>query len=533
MNLYKTLQNVLQEQPAFVDEDGKLKKQIIIEQAHHFNATLIETLLSDEDLKREFFKQIDDDLFFYKDKFVQFLEYKNYLPDSYTKHDNKIGLALGGGARCLTQSSDIVLNFPYKDCILEGGASKTESARKEIFFNEILARDEITQLTQPKVLTNGVSHYANQQQPFQSFSRRADGNISDHLVIEGNNLLALHCLKKQFAQKVKLIYIDPPYNTGNDDFKYNNHFNHSTWLTFMKNRLEVAKSLLKDDGIIVISIDDRESAYLKVLCDEIFERENFIATIPRKTRSSKSDVPYGLSQNFDWLLIYTKNADTNQKLFKKQSNRPYYKSNDFEDEWRISPLTSHRTIEERPNSNFTIINPKNGQEFPVNPKRAWSVTKDTFPKYLKAGKIVFPGDYPKLFPKITEPKFRIFKCEDIRKKGADFDKATVNNNDFFMEFVKDKYLNDKGGKDMLQHFDGKVFAFPKPVALIKKIVEYATSEGDIILDFFAGSGTTGEAVLILNAENSNQRQFILIEQLSEHINICRQRLTKVIAKGGG
>ena len=339
-------------------------------------------------------------------------------------------------------------------------------------------------------------------------------------------------MKKQFAQKVKLIYIDPPYNTEGDDFKYNDRFNHSTWLTFMKNRLEVAKSLLRDDGVIVISIDDNEMAYLKVLCDEIFDRENFIATTPRKTRSGKADVPYGLSQNFDWLLIYTKNADQNQKLFKRKINRKYYKTPDYKDEWRLNPLTTHRTTVERPNSDFTIVNPKTGEEFPVNPNAVWRITIDTCPEYLKAGKIVFPGDYPDLFPNMKTPMFRIFKCEDIRKKGDDFDKATVNN-DFFIEFIKDKYLNAKGTKRLGKLFDDKVFSFPKPVALIQKIIEYTTSKDDIILDFFAGSGTTGEAVLQCNAQDSGQRQFILVEQLSEHINICQQRLNKVMEEDSG
>ena len=428
----------------------------------------------------------------------------------------------GGGQETLTQNSDVVLNFPYKDCLLEGGISKAESARQEIFFNEVLARDEITQLLQPKVLTNGSIYQAKKQQPFHAFNRRHDGTISDNLLIKGNNLLALHSLKESFTNKVKVIYIDPPYNTGRDDFKYNDRFTHSTWLTFMKNRLEIARQLLRDDGLIIISIDDNEQAYLKVLCDEVFGANHFIALTPRKTRTSRSDVPYGLSQNFDWLLMYTKNDDSNQKLFKRKNKRKWYQNEKGDNAWRLQDLTTQATIEDVPDSNFTIVNPKTGQEFPVNPNRAWSISKNTYPKHLKAGKIVFPGDYD--FLTIKQPKFRIFKWEDIRKKGQDFDTIPVNNNDF----ISNEYLTAVGTKEIQRHFQRKVFAFPKPVNLIRQLLEYTTSKDDIILDFFAGSGTTGEAVLRLNAEDNQKRQFILIEQLKEHIDICQKRLRRVI-----
>ena len=161
--------------------------------------------------------------------------------------------------------------WPFKDCILEGGQSREEDKREEIFFNEILAQDEITQLLEPKVLTNAkridkdtsTGSVQTIEKPLDQFNRDAEQNrkrglpedtITDNLIIKGNNLLALHSLKKEFAGKVKLIYIDPPYNTGNDSFKYNDSFNHSTWLTFMKNRLEVARCLLKDDGVIFVFI---------------------------------------------------------------------------------------------------------------------------------------------------------------------------------------------------------------------------------------------------------------------------------------
>ena len=162
----------------------------------------------------------------------------------------------------------MVLAWPYKDCVLEGGQTKEDQKRDEIFWNETLAPDEIDRLLAPKVFTNFKKYDKNGEHAL-SGKEKIDFS-KENLIIKGNNLLALHSLYKRFAGQVKLIYIDPPYNTGSDSFQYNDNFNHSTWLTFMKNRLEVAKDLLSTGGIIFIQIDIREQPYLKVLCDEIF-----------------------------------------------------------------------------------------------------------------------------------------------------------------------------------------------------------------------------------------------------------------------
>ena len=253
-------------------------------------------------------------------------------------------------------------------------------------------------------------------------------NPQKNLLIKGNNLIACILFFPFMGGVIKLIYIDPPYNTGSDSFGYNDRFNRSSWLTFMKDRLSVAHKLLREDGVLFISIDDNEMHYLKVLCDEILGKNRFIATIPRKTRSGKADVPFNMSQDFDWLLVYSKTSNTKQKIVKRIINRKYYKSNDFQDEWRLNPLTKQTTTKERPNSDFTIINPVNGDKFPVNPNSCWRITKDTFPKYLRKNKIVFPGDYD--FLKISKPMLRIFKSEDIAKHGGDWNKAFVSTDVF-------------------------------------------------------------------------------------------------------
>ncbi|MCW0482409.1 site-specific DNA-methyltransferase [Gaoshiqia sediminis] len=413
----------------------------------------------------------------------------------------------------------MVLAWPHKDCVLEGGQTKEDQKRNEIFWNETLAPDEIDRLLDPKVFTNWKKYDQHGEHPVTEFTD------TDNLIIKGNNLLALASLKKRYAGKVKLIYIDPPYNTESDEFRYNDTFNHSTWLTFIKNRLVVAKELMKSNGIIFIHIGDQELHYLKILCDEIFGREYFIATIPRKTRNGKSDVPFKMSQDYDWMLVYTKKAPKTDKLFQRSITRKYYKSDDFpDDEWRLSDLTTQRTIDERPNSDFTLINPKNGDEYPVNPNRCWSVTKDSVLDFLSKGKIVFPGDYD--FLKIEQPAMRVFKSEEIEKNGDDFDKAYVST-DFLNKMMDDLLKNapnKKGTDEMVDLFGEKIFSYPKNELLLQRIIEYSTNEGDVILDFFMGSATT-QAVA-----HKMKRRYIGIEQMDYINTVSVERLKKVIGQ---
>ena len=293
----------------------------------------------------------------------------------------------------------------------------------------------------------------------------------------------------------------------------------------MRNRLEVARELLKNEGIIFIHIGDQEMHYLKLIADDIFGRDNFIATVPRKTRSGKSDVPYKLSQDFDWMLMYTKGASKKDELFGRTIARKYYKTPDFpDDEWRTSDLTTQRTIHERPNSNFTLVNPRNEQEFPVNPNRCWGITKDSVDEYLQKKKIVFPGDYD--FLKLKRPAMRVFKSEEIAKKGDDFDKAYVSS-DFLnqaMDELLKSLVNKKGTDEIVELFGGKLFAYPKPELLIQRIIEYTTKEGDIILDFHLGSGTTCAVA------HKMGRQYIGIEQMDYVETIPVERIKKVIGK---
>lgn len=275
------LTNILSKLTALIEKnsaylvDGSLNRNLLAADARKYDPELLNLLQKDKELKEHFFATTDGGLVFKKDVFLQFIMNKEFLPDSYTKYKIKIGLGAKDGS-LLSENGDVVLNWPYKDAILEGGQDKEDQKRSEVFFNEILAPDQITRLLDNKVFTNWKRYDKDGEHELEEL--RDD----DNLIIKGNNLVVLHSLKKRYAGKVKLIYIDPPYNTGNDGFGYNDSFNHSSWLTFMKNRLEVAHELLAKDGLIFIQCDDNEQAYLKVLLDEIFDRNNFINNLTVK-----------------------------------------------------------------------------------------------------------------------------------------------------------------------------------------------------------------------------------------------------------
>ena len=516
-NFHEKLINLLKTDRRFVDGEGELVKAAVIDRAWKVDHDLVRLLLRKPDIKAKFFDEIEGHWIFNTNTFINYISDKGFLADSYTRFRNKIGLKIED--KFLPERGEVSLVWPYKDCVLEGGQTKEEEKRKELFFNEILAQDEIDSLFDPKVLTRWKRYTVDGEGEVTEIKRDDNSVIRENLLIKGNNLLALHTLKTQFRGKVKLIYIDPPYNTGSDSFGYNDSFNHSAWLTFMKNRLEVARELLKIDGIIFIHIDDQEMHYLKLVADDIFGRDNFIATVPRKTRSGKSDVPYKLSQDFDWMLMYTKGASKTDALFGRTVERKYHKTPDFpDDEWRLTDLTTQRTIYERPNSNFTLVNPRNGQEFPVNPNRCWGVTKDSVGEYLRKGKIVFPGDYN--FHDLKRPAMRVFKSEDMGKKAyvsSDFLNQTMD------ELLK-SMVNRKGTDEIVELFGEKVFAYPKNERLIERIIEYATEEGDIVLDFHVGSGTTAAVAHKMN------RQWIAIEQMDYVETITMERLKKVVGK---
>ena len=300
------LTDLLKTDARFVDDEGELVTAAVLDRAWQIDHALMRLLLSNADLKAKFFEEIDGHWVFNTNTFIDYISDKNFLDNSYTRFRNRIGLNID--SKFLRERGEVSLVWPYKDCVLEGGQTKEEEKRKEIFFNEILAQDEIDRLFDPKALTGWKRYTVDGEREVTELRRDESGAIRENLVIKGNNLLTLHTLKQHFRGNVKLIYIDPPYNTGNDSFGYNDHFNHSSWLTFMKNRLEVAKELLRDDGSIWINIDDDEAHYLKVLCDDIFGRENFVRNVLWQKRTSP-DMRAVIGDGHDHVLVF--NVDPN------------------------------------------------------------------------------------------------------------------------------------------------------------------------------------------------------------------------------
>lgn len=332
----------------------------------------------------------------------------------------------------------------------------------------------------------------------------------NHVIIEGDNLHALTDLCYTHAGKIDVIYIDPPYNTGNKDFVYNdqfinndNGFRHSMWLSFMEKRLNIAKELLSEKGALFISIDDNEASQLIMLCNQILGNMDYIAQIPWRKRTAKTDVPHSFSQDYEWILLYAK-QDFRAGI--KKDSRKYFETPDFPGEpWRVHDMSTQRTAEERPHSNFTIVNPKNGKKYPVNPQAVWRITKEGLPNYLKENRIVFPGDYS--FLKIKKPVLRYWKKDDETKAGDLFGYTTVSS---FLP--PDVGMTQDGTKDITNIFGSKAFGFPKPISLIKYLLKVANpaAKDSTILDFFAGSGTTLHATMELNKEDGGHRQCILV-----------------------
>jgi len=418
------------------DESGELIRSEIINEALKIDKKLIEALLSEKEIKEKFFTEIKGHWIFEINKFVEFIQDKNFLSDSYTKFKNKIGLNIGG--KFLNERKEVSLVWPFKDCVLGGGMTKEDEKRDEIFFNEILAQDEIDRLLDPKVLTNFKRVTVKGEEKVTDFKRDEDGTIRENLIIKGNNLLALHSLRKEFQGKVDLVYIDPPFNTGNDSFAYNDHFIHSTWLTFMKNRLDVAKDLLSEYGSIFVHLDCNEGPYAKVLMDEIFGRENFRNEIVWAYTGPSSPGMKIFAHKHDNIFWYTR---SNRWIFNVDEVRLPYKE------------STQKNVGRR--TGWTTGKPDSVVE--LNPL----------------------GKYPE---------------------------------DWWLMHVLAPASKEK--------IEG--FATQKREALLEKIIKVASNKEGLILDFCAGSGTTGAVAHKLG------RQYILIEQMDSQIDTIKKRFRNII-----
>ena len=454
----------LKKDERLVDSEGNLIKGKVQTLALSMDANLIKILLQDENTADVFFKDVDGVKVFDKYKFSWIIQSKNFLPSNYTSFGNKIGLT-DGEKTFISEKKDVVISYPYKDCLIVGGQTKEDDKRDEYFYNEILNKDDIDSLALPKVLKFRYRYDKNGESKDTTFS------LNDNLMIKGNNLFALYSLLPVYEGKIKLIFIDPPYNTQSDTFRYNDRFNHSTWLSFMKTRLELAKRLLTPDGSIYVSIDYNEVHYLKVLMDEIFGRDSFQREIIWRIGwlSGYKTTAKNYIRNHDTILYYTK--DPNNFVFNKK-----YLERDKDFQERFSPEALKDV-----KSKVKELKPE--------------ISKDqlnSFVDYLT--KVGLPEKYP---------------LEDTWNCSV-YDKL---NSIAVVSF---------SGEKVSKMLDVDEIKGQKAEKLLKRIIETSTNENDIVLDFFMGTGTTCDVAQKMN------RRYIGIEQMEYIENTSCERLKKVI-----
>jgi len=452
--LQQEINNVLKVFPEYWHEDTLLKNKLI-EDIRSYNEKLIEALLSNALIRDTYSFQLQSGTIFKVEDFISMLRFKNYWDNSYTKYTNEVGLTSEG--KYLKYNTDVVLDFPHKDSVLEGGMTKEDRGKKEIYYHNVIAKEEIDTLFSPKVLTNIKKFDDSGSHQIQSIKEK------DNLIIKGNNLIALHSFKERYAGKVKLIYIDPPYNTGGDSFKYNDRFNHSTWLTFIKNRLEIAYELLSDDGSIWITLNDTEVHYLKVLCDEIFDRDNFYSEIIWVNNKQAKGYSDKISLHHNTILVYTKSNLFNINLLeRKEEDNINYKNpdNDPKGPWRASDV---RNSLWRPNLQYNITTPSG--KIIKHPENGWRFSKETFEKELKEGKIKFSDDESRIIRKIylNEQPGRVVES---------------------VWHTEDVGTTREANSEIKSLFGTSKFSTTKPEKLLQRIIHLGTNENDIVLDFF-------------------------------------------------
>lgn len=515
-NTYQQLMDVLTHDERLV-VDGKLAKNKVIELALQLDIELLRLLRSSDELSKVFFQNVDDILVFDKIKFQSYISNKQFLPDSFTEFKNKIGLATDKSY--LTESKEVVLAFPYKDAVLEGGQTKEDAKREEVFWNETLAPDEIDKLLEPKVLTSFKKYVAGKEISI------ADITMEDSLVIKGNNLLSLYSLKEKYQNKIKLIYIDPPYNpdTKSNTFIYNNHFNESTWLTFMKNRLEVAKKLLTTDGCMIVAIDENEQAALAILLKEIFKGyEVHCVTVVHNPRGVQG-TNFSYTHEYAFFVIPEgKKSIGDRKISEADIDWRNLRDNGGESLRTDARNCFYPIIVE----NDHIVGFGDVVENGVHPEKA----------VVKVGErmLVYPIDKEGIERKWRYARQSVEEIKNLlrakKSKGSIEIELGKDFGTYRTVWVDSRYdANEYGTKIVKSLVPDCKFDFPKSLYNVYDAI-YAVVGNDkdaIILDFFGGSGTTAHAVLMLNQEDEGNRKFIICEQMYYADTVTRERIRKV------
>lgn len=515
-NLYTHLeQHVLRMDSSFCTEDGQLLKNKVVEAALALDPKLLRYLLEDEKLKSQFFKEVDGLLVFDKVKFQRFVLNKSFLPDSYTSFKNKIGLTNENG-EFISESREVVLSWPYKDCMLEGGQTKEDAKRQEIFWNETLAPDEINRLTEPKAFAS-----------FRRYDSQGEHEVTeikkdDNLIIKGNNLLALYSLRKRFHGQIKLIYIDPPYYfqkpKPSDTFSYNSNFHLSTWLVFMKDRLRVAKELLSENGVILCHIKEDAIHWLKVLMEEIFYADNFVETFIWKNTDNPDSLSNKSRSSVEYIICFEKHKNTAIPYKGKETENgdaPILHTGNNIHELSF-PKGSIRFnipdgvyVKGKPDrvELITDVHVKNGQnENEVILKGEFTWSQDTLNENLASG-CFFLVKSDKFSVRVQLPNAKVMAPE---------------------KYIEEQYLSKAIGvgsnEDASTHLKnmGINFTNSKPESVVAFFVRAMTEERDIVLDFFIGSGTTAAVAHKMN------RQYIAVDQMDYIETETIKRMNHVI-----
>ena len=522
-NFYETVLDVLKQDNRFFANDGTFLRNAVYEASIQMDSNLIHLLLSNPETKKEFFREIDDVLVFDKVGFGWVVNNRQFFPDSYTRFRNKIGLADENG-ELLSSSGKVELVFPYKDCVLEGGQTKEEQQRHEIFYNNSLAPNEIDRLLFPKAFCNAKLITSDYEKCVNEYTE------TEGLLIKGNNLLALSSLQKRFYNKIKMMYWDVPYNTESDSFKYNDKFSRSTWLVFIKNRVEKALPLLRNDGVFLIQCSFHQYAYLKVLLDEIVG--NYVMTfnvlVRHPDRTLTGDKEF--NDVIEYVLVYSKNKDFKMPKICEEKTIDEY-------QYVVEELTSGKEIffDER---KAVMFSPDEYRIRKIEP------SKDNFKIITVRGSIKEKNSSGRFYVKYLDPLVNkypnktLFKVSNIGDDKYDFryfylppegnkngaylqgmpisSSVTCKPYPNFLDFVQSyNTVNDEG---IVEFRNGK-----KPEDLIAFFMNIFTVENDLVLDAFAGSATTAAVAIKMH------RKFITCEQMDYADTITVPRIKGVLS----
>ena len=522
----------------YFSDKGELKRNKVIEDLDSYTPMLMKALLANELIHDTYTESMVIDgnsvEIFKLNQFIEMFAYKEYWSDSYTRFENKIGLTAGN--KFIDESADVVLDFPFKDTVLKAGMTKEDQKdTDEPFLHEIIAKAEIDQLLEPKIFVNTTKY---DQQNLDGVS--ADYFDDENLIIKGNNLIALHSLKEVYAGKIKLIYLDPPYNTGSDSFLYNDQFNHSTWLTFIKSRLEIARELLTDDGVIAVHIDDSEGPYLKVLMDSIFGRKSEMFTqyilVRYADKTLKSDMDY--HKQIEQIHYYKKSNESIVHPIKSQENYDYtkfiYSFEELESPFKTIEIGGKRVDifqknqirlkKETPNINGlkevwatgTILDGNSSGRF----FRDYLTGRYNEDGYGVVYRVWGIGDDGNEYRYFTGPQ----KVGATKGKYFQGVPSAVRRGEVTTKLKPlEGFIDMAGAFGNIRHEGGvEMRSGKKPEKMLKEIIQRYSSENDIVLDFFGGSGSTAATALKMN------RRFITIEQIDEQLYKLKKRLVNVI-----